>query len=56
MLIPPTYFRLLDPPEAKVPTERPRAPGGRMSLALLAALTGAASGGVTAWLVLINLG
>lgn len=58
MLIPPTYLRLLGPPaEAAAQTpSRLRGAPGRLPTVLLAAATGAASGGITAWLVLINLG
>ncbi len=58
MLIPPTYLRLLDKPAKTVaPANSPRrgAPG-RLPTMLLAAATGAASGGITAWLVLVGLG
>ena len=58
MLIPPTYLRLLDRRETTEPApitpHRPRT--GRVPTTLLAAATGAASGGLTVWLVLINLG
>lgn len=58
MLIPPTYLRLLDRPEPTEPAPiKPRRPRtSHVLTTLLAAATGAASGGVTAWLVLINLG
>jgi hypothetical protein len=55
MLIPPTYLRLLDRPAATTPTPR-RGRGARLPTVLLAAATGAASGGVTAWLVLVGVG
>jgi hypothetical protein len=58
MLIPPTYLRLLDRREPAEPgpiaPHRPRI--GGVPTTLVAAATGAASGGLTAWLVLINLG
>jgi hypothetical protein len=58
MLIPPTYLRLLDrPADATAPSSPMRKAGpGRLPTALLAAATGAASGSVTAWLVLLGLG
>jgi hypothetical protein len=56
MLIPPTYLRLLDRPAAAPPNPRARRAPRRLPTVLLAAATGAASGGVTAWLVLMGLG
>ena len=58
MLIPPTYLRLLDRPAepAAAPDSPPSGKAGRLPTVLLAAATGAASGGLTAWLVLLGTG
>lgn len=58
MLIPPTYLRLLDrrEPTEPAPLTQHRASTSRVPTTLIAAVTGAASGGLTAWLVLLNLG
>lgn len=53
MLIPPPYLGLLDPPKARAGGTRHRSAARILATTLLAAASGAAADGLTAWLVLV---